>query len=651
MRRSEARASQVARAVVASSAGAARGLGAWRACRARSRLIGRDFLAQPGDLRREAIGLGGLPAGLANGALELPRGDPVRFLGGAALTGGRRLPRAGLLERLPGGGRGGIRVRERGRRRLRVSLEPRDVRAEPFGARAAFDRAVRGPASEPDDGLADDRRAVADDGHPAGRQRRLQPERRVEVRDDDGPPEQPRRRPDRVAPDRIDRPRTAANDDRVDEPRLRGREAVGTRRACRRDDEPPLGRQVPDRGAVDEIRARRLVERGLDRGTALRVDLELLVDPPSAPPSGGLRDAPGLFLGERGVDAFEPAALRGEQRPGGGDPLRGGLAVGLGAIGGGPCLLAGRGCRCLRRGGGLDALPGGGRAILEPGPFAGRDLPRLALRGRSPFRVREPAPGGLRLRLARSGRSTQRGRLLAPRLSLRPQPAQLRERLRERPFRVRERRVERGVAARHGSREEPALQLEIALRRRPLVGEAGPVASDRVDLAAPGEPTGPEVQRAPRGLRREPRAALARPATARRAPPPARRLPPRPPAAPPAPRRRRAPRAPAPRPPAWPGPRPRASAHAPRGSARSRGPRRRSVATPAARPGPPAAGPAAGARRGCPRRGRGCPRTRRAAPPPGAGAARGGERPRRPRTAAAAPRAGARAPGRPCPGR
>ena len=62
--------------------------------------------------------------------------------------------------------------------------------------------------------------------------------------------------------------------------------------------------------------------------------------------------------------------------------------------------------------------------------------------------------------------------------------AQLRQRLGERPFRVRERRVELGIAARHGSREEPALQLEVALGRRPLVGEARSVASDRLDLAA-----------------------------------------------------------------------------------------------------------------------------------------------------------------------
>jgi hypothetical protein len=168
------------------------------------------LLAEPGDLRRESILLGGLPAGLANGSLELPRGDAIGFFRGTTLAGGSRLRGAGVLESLPGRGRGRSRLVAGGRRRLSVPLEPRDVGAEALGAGPAFDRAVRGPATEPDDGLADDRRAVADDGQPTRGQRRLQAERRVEVRDDDGSPEQPRRRSNRIAPDRVDRPRPAA---------------------------------------------------------------------------------------------------------------------------------------------------------------------------------------------------------------------------------------------------------------------------------------------------------------------------------------------------------------------------------------------------------------------------------------------------------
>ncbi len=150
----------------------------------------------------------------------------------------------------------------------------------------------------------------------------------------------------------------------------------------------------------------------------------------------------------------------------------------------GACRLPGGGRVHLPRDRRLERATGRRDPLVQRATLDRRLGHGLAFGGSPPFRVGEPSPGGFSFRLARRGRPTKGGRLLAPCPAGHPQRAELGQRVREGTLGVADRGVKLEIARRDRLGEGPALNGEIRLGRRPLIAESRPVTTDRLEIAA-----------------------------------------------------------------------------------------------------------------------------------------------------------------------
>ena len=127
-------------------------IGAAGACRPpRGPVKGLERRACPGGLGVEPLGLGLVPAALAEPRFVIPNGDPLHVLGPLPRGGGLRLLVAPALGLLAGGGRGVRRCRGSCLECARLGLDARDVRRQPLGLRAPLEQALaRGRAARSD---------------------------------------------------------------------------------------------------------------------------------------------------------------------------------------------------------------------------------------------------------------------------------------------------------------------------------------------------------------------------------------------------------------------------------------------------------------------------------------------------------------------
>ena len=611
----------------------------------------------PFRLVGQPVRLGPVPGGLARRGLELAPGAAFLLLRATPCGGRRRTPapRAASSaarasdDRAFGEHRFPLRLR-----RLHapcLGLASQSLRLGP-----RLERRVA--ASDPDRDRVEHGAAVAGRDDPADRERRLDPQRRLEVRRPDRPVEQ---RPRGAARDRGG-PRPAA--DRRGRRRPRRRAAAGPR-GSRRPRPSRRPRSAPGRPAG---RARRPAARR--RPCPRRTRARARPARPRPPPAARAR-RPGRRRRAGRRPGVPPSRSHAPRRPRAGAPAR----------------RAARGCpraptrlvppapprrvacppRPRARGGGLARLDRGrllgrgGASVARASASAASSVvrrvsPSVARRPlvlRASRRVVEAPPGRLGLGRPRRLRALDGRQLVAPRPARGPQRAQLRRGPRRGPGPP---RPAAASIARSGSGTGSASarrwRLEVRLRRRTLAGDPRAVAGGGLQLA------------------RGPRLAQARAPCAPPAPPRARRAArPRAPSVPPS-RRRSRPTS--------------VSACSSASSAlralgaqrvaallRGRGPLRRLV--PAAVRGDDqrrrqllAGGQArrlllgelAEAARLRPQLREDVVDARevrlglgRAAPPRAAAGARGAGRPRPPRTAAGAPRAAGRAPGPPCPAR
>ncbi len=296
-------------------------------------LVRRERIPEPRDFGPEPLRLGLLPARFANERLEGSRRGSLRLLGEAPLAGRPRFLGAGPIERGPG-----LRgAQRRGRGRLGggggFRLEMFDLDREALGLCSSLERGVA--AAEPDGQLPDHRGAVADHRHPAAGKKRLERERRVEVRRDDHAREQARHGARGIAPHGVDEGRPADVGDPIEQPALRDAAGRGPRRSRPRGggpgrplcdhEHPSLRGELADRTALDDVGASRLVEGGLDRRPQCGVHDQVLVEPAAAAAPRGAGDPARLVVGQPGGDRLEPASLRGDRGPERPRPLLRGL--------------------------------------------------------------------------------------------------------------------------------------------------------------------------------------------------------------------------------------------------------------------------------------------------------------------------------------
>ena len=445
-------------------------------------LVRGDRRAQPGDLPGQPLRLRLLPARLADECLERAGGQSLRLLGNATLAGGPRLIRPGSVEGSTSS-RGG---RRRSHRRLagsrRFRLETIDLSPEPFRLGAAFEGCVAAP--ERDSELADDRRSVANNGHPTRRQQRLERQRGIEIRHGNRPAKKPRHRAGRIAPHRIGERRSTEVRHAVEEPPLTGASGRTRRsRAVGDYEHPPLRSQLPDCVMVHEVGPRRLVQRGLDRSSQARLHDELLVEPAAAAALGCLRDSSGFLLHEPRRQRLEPAALRRERGAKSCGTLRRRLSGRLSLVRRGPRGFAGLAGPTLGVGRVFEDSAGRRSAGVQLGPTVCGRRGSVGLRRGAALGIGEPPLCRLRFCMTRRFGPTKRGRVLALGLARCPQRSQLPQRLAQGALSLGDRDFEIDLSRRQGLSQRPTLERQVQFGRHTLVAQPRPVAIDRLEVA------------------------------------------------------------------------------------------------------------------------------------------------------------------------
>ena len=253
-------------------------------------------------------------------------------------------------------------------------------------------------------------------------------------------------------------------------------------RALLHDECAALPRELRHRRCLDDVAASQFGERRLDRRSQARIDHEVLVQPATANPSRGLRDPATLLLGQPRVEGLAPGDGGCQCRLSGRDPRLGGRACRLAGLGRLACRLPGRRDRRLGLECGLATSDRGGQR-----GFA-RSAVRLGSRGArgllvgTPGDVGEAAASRLELSLPGRRRPADRRELLPMRPARGTQPGEFRQGPRELPFRLGQGRVEVQVAGGHGRGHDPSGCGDLGLRGRAILGEATPVALDRLAL-------------------------------------------------------------------------------------------------------------------------------------------------------------------------
>ena len=439
--------------------------------------------AGPGDLRVETLSLRLVPAALAESRFVIPNGDPLHVLGPSPRGNGLRLLVAQALALLAGGGRGVDRCCGSCLECSCLGLEARDVGRQSLRLRSPLEQAFR--RTKPYGPIRDDGRSITWHGDPAGGQVGLDGQAGIQVRQPDGPAEEPAGGAVGIAADCLGEDAAAA----LNNPFADRRVGEGARlAACTclvhsiRDDDPALGSKPRHSRGVDEVATCRLAEGSLHCASKPWIHDEILVEPPATDASRGLGDTSSFFIGLAREQRVESAPELGQRTCRMPAPFRRGPAGSVGLVGRCPRSLVGNRRPPFGLGGLRERVLRGRQDCFEHCPLLARCVDLSRCLGRTPFDVCQPPERSLVLGMADRFCSPDGSEILAPRPALRTEGRQLGQRVGQRPFGLAELGVELHVPCRDRLRQRPPLDHEIGLRDGTFVVQPGPVPRDALEI-------------------------------------------------------------------------------------------------------------------------------------------------------------------------